>query len=100
MPFTYTIVCGTSGCTELAQYKIASRWTDGITEELKTYGLACREHAEDVFQLGLEKQKKCRLAQGESLEVPQIFQLVHGKYEDFPERIVELEEKFQEKSEE
>jgi hypothetical protein len=72
MTFTYSVHCTQAGCTNLAQYKIAARWTDGITEELKTYGLACAGCLPAAYCHGLEKQKQCRGATGEIMEPPRI----------------------------
>ena len=34
-------MCYAAGCPNRAEFKIAARWSDGITTELKTYYLAC-----------------------------------------------------------
>jgi hypothetical protein len=74
----YTIFCYRPGCGRLAEYKIAARWSDGVTEELKTYALSCPDCLADWFRRSREKQASCRLAPGEILEPPGIFQLVRG----------------------
>lgn len=91
MPFVYPIHCCNQGCTSLAEYKIASCWTDGLTEELKTYGLTCAACLPEIFRASREKQKLCRLAQGEILETPGIYRLTHGKRDDQLHRLVDLE---------
>ncbi len=93
MPFTYSILCTNPSCQQPAQFKIAARWTDGITEELKTYGLTCENCLPEAFLRSLEKQKSCRLAQGEILETPCIYELVQGKTDWELHRLPEWEEK-------
>ncbi len=74
----YPIRCYTRGCTELAVYKIAARWSDGITQELKTYALTCSKCLAESFRRSRAKQTACRLAPGETLETPGIYELVRG----------------------
>lgn len=88
---SYPIYCYTKGCKNLACYKIAGRWSDGVQSELKTYSLCCADCLPACFQRSREKQKKCRLAQGESLESPGIYQLQHGQRDQRLPRLVELE---------
>src|SRR5205807_8771545 len=75
----YPIYCYRKGCGKLAVYKIAARWSDGITEELKTYALSCEECLADWFRRSREQQAVCRRAKGEILEPPGIFDLVPGQ---------------------
>src|SRR6266404_3364056 len=80
MPLTnYVIRCCTKSCHHEAAYKIASRWSDGITSELKTYSLCCDGCLPDCFRDSLRKQAACRLASGESLEVPGIYRIERGQ---------------------
>ena len=39
----YAVLCYRPGCDRPAAYKVAARWSDGVTEELKTYSLCCAE---------------------------------------------------------
>jgi hypothetical protein len=73
-------------------YKIAARWSDGITEELKTYALSCEECLADWFQSSREKQAVCRRAPKEILEPPGIFDLVSGQRDRALRRRNDLEE--------
>jgi hypothetical protein len=59
----------------MAEVKIASHWSDGHTIELKTYALACPACQDGLLQLAREKQSRCRLAPGERLDPPQVFDL-------------------------
>lgn len=65
--------CYHAGCTALAVYKVASRWSDGATEELKTYALACAECLPALFHAARQRQTACRRAPGEVLDEPSIF---------------------------
>lgn len=76
---SYPLRCYTSGCSELAVYKIAARWSDGVTRELKTYALTCPACLAASFRRSRAKQAACRLAPGETLETPGIFELVRGR---------------------
>jgi hypothetical protein len=75
----YTIVCLTPGCAHTARYKIAARWTDGITGELKTYALCCEDCLPAWFARSRMKQSACRLAPGELLDPPGIYLLQRGQ---------------------
>lgn len=87
----YPIYCYTRGCKNLAEYKIAGRWSDGVTGELKTYGLCCRDCLPLWFRQSRKKQAECRLAAGESLEPPGIFHLVRGQRDKQLQHLEDLE---------
>jgi hypothetical protein len=89
----YPVRCYTPGCARLAVYKIAARWSDGITEELKTYALSCEECLAVWFEGSRGKQAVCRRAQGEILEPPGVFDLVPGQRDRALRRRQDLEEK-------
>jgi len=75
----YAVLCSTRGCGHPAVYKIAARWSDGITEELKTYALCCARCLPDWFRRSCTKQAACRRAPGEILERPGIFEVARGR---------------------
>ena len=75
---SYPVLCYRRGCGRPAVYKIAARWSDGVTHELKTYALSCEECLAEQYAKSREKQAACRLAAGESLEVPGIWELGRG----------------------
>jgi hypothetical protein len=87
----YPIYCYTPGCERLAEYKIASSWSDGITGELKTYALSCPECLARWFQRSREKQAACRRAPRETLGTPGIYHLERGRRDQSLERLPELE---------
>jgi hypothetical protein len=71
----YPIYCLTPGCKNLAVYKIAARWSDGLESELKTYGLCCDDCVATWYARGITQREACRLAPGETLEQPGVFRL-------------------------
>jgi hypothetical protein len=92
MPMSpYPICCYTPGCDRQAVYKIAARWSDGLTEELKTYSLCCAECLPEAFRRSRQKQTACRLAPGEILEPPGIYRLERGRRDRQLERLPQLE---------
>ena len=76
---SYPIHCTRKGCTRLALYKIAARWSDGVTQELKTYGLACAACLAEQYARSRAKQAACRLAPGETLDEPGVYELARGQ---------------------
>jgi hypothetical protein len=90
----YRVVCYRSGCSETAGYKIAARWSDGLTRELKTYALSCQGCLAEQFACARVKQSACRLASGETLDVPEIYELARGKRDAQLVRRTDLEEQF------
>ena len=89
----YSIPCQTANCRHAAVYKIAARWSDGLTQELKCYSLSCAECLPHWFRQGLTKQAECRLTKGETLEPPGIYNLARGVRDKQILRQVELEVK-------
>ena len=89
----YPLVCYRRGCGKPAAYKIAARWSDGLTEELKTYALCCAECLPAQFRQSCRKQAACRLAPGETLERPGVYQLNRGRRDRELERLTTLEER-------
>ncbi len=79
MPMSpYPVVCYAAGCSAPAVYKVAARWNDGTTHELKTYALACPACLRKLFAAAVAKRAACRLAPGESLEAPGVYELARG----------------------
>jgi hypothetical protein len=88
---SYPIRCTHKGCDRPAAYKIAARWSDGVTEELKTYALACEECLPEAFRESCRKNRACRRAKGETLELPGVYPLAHGRRDRQLERRPDLE---------
>lgn len=74
----YPVICYAPGCRNEAAFKVAARWSDGITHELKTYSLACLACLSGLYASARVKRAACRLAPGESLEEPGIYELYRG----------------------
>ena len=89
----YPILCYTRGCGQVARYKIAARWSDGATQELKTYALTCAKCLAESFRQIRRKQAACRFAPGETLEAPGIYELEHGRRCSCWSRRPDLEQK-------
>jgi hypothetical protein len=89
----YIIRCYTPGCPREATYKVASRWSDGVTSELKTYSLCCAECLPERYRASMQKQAACRTAAGEILEPPGIYLLTRGQRDQQLQRDMEMEEK-------
>jgi len=94
----YPIICYQPDCGQPAVYKIAARWSDGVTEELKTYALSCPACLPTSYRRSLHNQASCRLAPGEILEPPGIFLLERGQRDWQLRRLPELEAKLREES--
>jgi hypothetical protein len=89
----YPVICYRPGCGEPAIYKIAALWSDGVTQELKTYALCCEQCLAELYRRGRDKQAVCRLAAGETLEAPGIFELARGRHDCQLVRRKDLEER-------
>lgn len=74
----YPVLCSRPGCGAAAVCKIAARWSDGVTQELKTYALSCEACLGEQYRRALVKQAHCRPASGETLDVPAILELARG----------------------
>jgi hypothetical protein len=88
----YPVLCYRQGCGRPAVYKIAARWSDGITQELKTYALSCPECLAGWFRHSRQRQAACRKAPGETLEAPGIYELHRGRRDQQLVRRDDLEE--------
>jgi hypothetical protein len=91
----YPVSCYEPGCPRAAVYKIAARWSDGITSELKTYGLTCEPCLPAWFRRSLARQQACRRATNETLEPPGIYRLQRGQRDVRLERLTDLELRLQ-----
>jgi hypothetical protein len=87
----YRVVCYAPGCHNEAVFKIAARWSDGVTSELKTYFLACETCLPELYRIAKLKKAACRLAAGESLGEPQVFEMTRGRRDRDLVRRQELE---------
>lgn len=90
----YPVRCYGVGCNDIADYKIAAIWSDGITHELKTYALSCERCLACQYETSKVKQAACRLAPGERLDVPGIYALTRGRRDRQLERRLDQEQQF------
>jgi hypothetical protein len=74
----YPVPCYAPGCPRPAAYKVAARWNDGVTHELKTYALACPDCLARLFAAAEGKRAACRLAPGEALDELGVYELHRG----------------------
>ena len=88
----YAVLCTQPGCPRPAAYKIAARWSDGSTEELKTYALCCADCLPEWYRRSRAKQAACRLAPGEVLEPPGIYHLERGQHDQELRRADDVEQ--------
>ncbi|HUR52778.1 MAG TPA: hypothetical protein VMZ71_01520 [Gemmataceae bacterium] len=92
MPMSpYPVRCYAPGCSQPAAFKIAARWSDGLTHELKTYSLACPDCVEKLFAAAGTKRAACRLAPGETLDEPGVYELSRGGRDRALKRRADLE---------
>jgi hypothetical protein len=87
----YPVICYAPGCRNEAAFKVAAQWSDGITRELKTYSLACPACLADLYARARAKRAACRLAPGETLEEPGIYELHRGERDRLLQRRTDLE---------
>jgi hypothetical protein len=87
----YPIHCYRPECGRPATYKIAARWSDGVTEELKTYALTCDTCLAEFLKHSRERQSTCRLSANETLEPPGVYQLRRGRRDRQLPRMRDLE---------
>jgi hypothetical protein len=88
----YPVLCYAPGCSQPAAFKIAACWSDGITQELKTYSLACPRCVHALFAGAVLKRAACRLAPGETLDAPGVYELHRGERDKTLRRRREFEE--------
>lgn len=74
----YPVTCYAPECGAPARFKIAAKWSDGTTDELKTYYLACDDCVTELLPLAKAKRKACRLTVGETLDEPAVYELRPG----------------------
>jgi hypothetical protein len=88
----YPVICLADDCRNEAAFKVAARWSDGITHELKTYSLACPTCLATLFASAMVKHSACRLAPGETLDEPGVYELHRGERDRALKRRRDLEQ--------
>jgi hypothetical protein len=90
----YPLICYEPGCGKEARYKIAARWSDGLTEELKTYGLTCEDCLQAWFIRSHAKHEACRRTPGEKRGLVSVFAMYDGNGARNLQPRPDLEQKF------
>lgn len=85
----YPVICYAPECGRPARFKIAAKWSDGTTHELKTYYLACERCVAELLPLAKVKRKACRLTVGETLDEPVVYELRPGSRDRELDRVPE-----------
>ncbi len=88
---SYPVMCYAAGCPHPAAFKIAARWSDSVTDELKTYYLACPVCLSKLYALAVKKRTACRLTAGETLDAPGVYELNRGNRDKTLKRRTDLE---------
>jgi hypothetical protein len=88
----YPVLCYGPECSAPAVFKIAARWSDGTTYELKTYALTCTACLPKLFAMAVEKRDTCRLTTGETLDAPGVYDLARGSRDRALARRADIEE--------
>ena len=94
MSTRFVVSCSHPDCREPAAYKVAARWSDGRTAELKTYGFSCSEHLERVFRDSEQRRLDYPLSPGEAIEEIAIYRYETGKRDRQLQRLWGLEENY------
>jgi hypothetical protein len=93
--YTQDVLCSQSQCDKPATYKIATPWSYGRFNELKSYGLACSDHYGDAYR---EAQRRFKLHPPSSEETVgeiSIYRFEKGKHDRQLERLGGLDEQTQ-----
>ncbi len=88
---SYLVGCTAHACSRPAAFKIAAQWSDGETQELKTYALTCAACTGTEYHRAIQKSTTCRLATGETLDRPGIYELQPGDRDHQLKRRPDLE---------
>jgi hypothetical protein len=94
MARNYVVPCSHPDCRQPASYKIAARWSDGQSAELKTYGFSCSEHLGSVFREAEQRRSDYMPSPSESIEELAIYRHEPGKRDRFLQRLWGLEENY------
>jgi hypothetical protein len=92
--YSHDVNCTHPYCSDLANYKVAARWSDGRIAELKTYGFACSDHLGEVFQEAENRRVDYTLCPGEVIEEMAIYRFEPGTRDRQLQRLWGLEENY------
>ena len=91
---TKIVCCTVPGCGETAIYKVASPWSDGIFNELKSFGFACADHLGPVFRAAEDRKKAYSPSPGEVVGDIGIYKFDQGRRDKQLQRLSGLEENY------
>ena len=77
-PFIYEPTCDEHGCGRPAIFKLAAAWRDITSRELKTYGLTCEAHRDELLEAARARQRRIHLSEGEVVETVDTYPLLPG----------------------
>jgi hypothetical protein len=77
-PFHYQPRCSAPGCGQPAVYKVAAAWSNGTSQELKNYGLACEAHRDSQLARARANRQGLKTAEGETVGEVGLYQLLPG----------------------
>ncbi len=77
-PFQYAPTCSAPACERPAGFKVAAPWSNGMSHELKNYGLACEDHRNSLLARAQLHQRNVALADGESVGSVGLYSLKTG----------------------
>jgi len=89
----YVVKCHSPNCDAPAAFKVAARWSDGITAELKTYSLCCAACLPADYRSAVERGERCRRVPGETLEPPAVFEYTRERSDRTLRRMEDIEAK-------
>ena len=77
--FRYQPACSSPGCDLPAVYKVAANWSDGTSQELKNYGLACEEHRQSALDAARKRRAALKLWDGETVGTISLYKIQPGR---------------------
>ena len=87
MMYSKDVHCSTPECEHAAEYKIAAPWSYGSFAELKTYGLACADHKNQLFHAAVERGKSHSPSPDEKIGPIALYHYEKGKHDRDLERV-------------
>jgi len=77
--FHYQPLCSALGCDQKAIYKVAAPWSNGLSRELKNYGLTCEAHRESQLLIARHHRDLLKVDEEETVGPVELYQLVPGR---------------------
>lgn len=76
--FQYLPRCSERACERPAEFKIGAPWMDATHQELKHYGLACKEHREPLLTRARAHRDRLVVIEGEAVGPVALYQFAPG----------------------